>query len=89
MQTGEITFDWKMFLFGLIVLAIVAFIIMLLVIPIKMANRRGRSATIWFLFSLIISPFLAMLFLALLGETDQKRKKRIIEEEELRMRYRN
>lgn len=89
MQTGEITFDWKMFLFGLIVLAIIAFIIMLLVIPIKMANRRGRSATIWFLFSLIISPFLAMLFLALLGETDQKRKRRIIEEEELRMRYRN
>lgn len=89
MQTGEITFDWKMFLFGVIILTIVAFTIMLLTIPVKMANRRGRSGTLWFLFSLIISPFLAMLFLALLGETDEKRKRRIIEEEELRARYRN
>lgn len=89
MQTGEITFDWQMFIFGLIVIAIVAFVIMLLIIPVKMANARGRSAALWFIFSLIISPFLAMLFLALLGETEEKRKRRIIEEEELRMRYRN
>lgn len=89
MQTGEITFDWQMFLFAIVILAIAALVLMLLIIPVKMANTRGRSATLWFIFSLIISPFLVMLFLALLGETDEKRKSRIIEEEELRMRYRN
>ena len=73
----------------LILLFILAIIIILMIIPIKMANQRGRSAFGWFLFSIIFSPFLAMLFLLLLGETDDKRYERIIEEEELRNRYRN
>lgn len=71
-----------------ILLFILTILIILIVIPIKMANRRGRSAIGWFLFSLVFSPFLAMLFLFLLGETDDKRYERIIEEEELRNRYR-
>lgn len=72
----------------LILLFIVIAVIVLLIIPVKMANRRGRSAIGWFLFSLIFSPFFAMLFLLLIGETDDKRYERIIEEEELRNRYR-
>lgn len=54
-----------------------------------MANKRGRSGLFWFLFSLIISPFLSMLFLYFLGETEEKRRERIIEEEKLRNLYRN
>lgn len=49
-----------------------------------MANKRGRSRLGWFVFTLFFSPFLAMLFLALLGETDERRRERIIEEEEFR-----
>lgn len=72
-----------------IVAIIIAIVIFLSVIVVKMANKRGRSAFGWFLLSLIISPFLCMLFLALLGETDEKREERIIEEEQLRNKYRN
>lgn len=72
----------------LLLLFIITIVVVLLVVPVKMANRRGRSAIVWFLFSLLFSPFLAMLFLLLLGETNAKRHERIIEEEELRNRYR-
>lgn len=75
--------------FILFLLIVITFLIVLLTIPVKMANRRGRSGIIWFLFSLIISPFLSMLFLFLLGETDEKREERIIQEEILRSQYRN
>lgn len=54
-----------------------------------MANKRGRAAWFWFLFSLIFSPFLSMLFLFFLGETKNKRRERIIEEEKIRNSYRN
>ncbi len=53
-----------------------------------MANQRGRSGFGWLVLSIIITPFLCMLFLYLLGETNDKRKERIIEEEELRNQYR-
>ncbi len=89
MREAELTFDWKMFSFSIFVLAIVAIIIFISAIVVKMANKRGRSGFGWFLLSLIISPFLCMLFLLALGETEEKRKNRIIEEEELRARYRN
>jgi|GEM_PF-1673493 len=75
--------------FILFLLIVITFLIVLLIIPVKMANRRGRSGILWFLFSLIISPFLSMLFLFLLGETDEKREERIIQEEILRNQYRN
>ena len=72
-----------------VLLVIIILIIFLSVIVVKMANKRGRSGFGWFMLSMIISPFLCMLFLYLLGETDDKRKERIIEEEVLRNQYRN
>lgn len=68
---------------------IIALLVLFMVIVVKMANKRGRSAFGWFILSLITSPFLGILVLALIGETEAKRKERIIEEEELRNRYRN
>ncbi|WP_284652105.1 hypothetical protein [Flavobacterium terrisoli] len=85
----EVTFEWKALLFIFVVLLILSFIILLLVVPVKMANRRGRSAFVWFLVSLLISPFLSMLFLYLLGETDEKKRELVIEDERLRNQYRN
>lgn len=85
----EILFNWKTGIGLLFIFFILSLVILLLIVPAKMANKRGRSGLFWFLFSLIISPFLSMLFLYFLGETDDKRKERIIEEERLRNLYRN
>lgn len=68
---------------------IFALLVLFFVTVVKMANKRGRSGLGWFMLSLVTSPFLAMLILALIGETEAKRKERIIEEEELRNLYRN
>jgi hypothetical protein len=89
MNKTDLLFNWEKFLFIILVLAIVIFLIILIVIPVKMANKRGRSSIGWFIFCLVFSPFLAMLFLALLGETDEKRRERIIEEEKLKNKYSN
>lgn len=49
---------------GLAVAALVGFFV---VIPYQMAEARGRSPILWVLASLFISPILAILLLALLG----------------------
>jgi Na+/melibiose symporter-like transporter len=54
----------------------------------KMAKKRGRSQWGWLVFSIFLSPILAMLFIVLLGETDERRHQRIREEEEIRAKYR-
>jgi len=84
-----VTFDWKGFLIAIAVIASALLVIMLYVIPVKMANKRGRSAFGWFVFSIFFSPVLAMVFLAVLGETDEKRHERIREEETIRAMYRS
>lgn len=89
MNEPQITFEWKMLVIAITVIAIIILIIFLITIPVKMANKRGRSGLGWFIFCLFFSPFLAMLLLAVLGETDEKRKERIIEEEKLRNKYRD
>ena len=51
---------------GLLALYIVVWIYILL--PARMADKRGRSAVGWVLLSLIFSPILACLLLWLLGD---------------------
>ncbi|MDO5666016.1 MAG: hypothetical protein Q4G63_12285 [Bacteroidia bacterium] len=78
---------------GLIVLIIVLLIVIgfiaLCMIPTSMAKKRGRSQFGWFLFSFLFSPILGMIFLACLGETDQKRQEKIWEEEQWRKMMRD
>ena len=83
----ETKFYWGGLFIGIAVLTVSIIIIALFVITVNMANKRGRSALGWFLTALFTSPFLAMFFLVLLGETNQKRIDRIIEEEELKNRF--
>jgi len=66
-----------------VLLVFVAFIA-LCMIPTSMAKKRGRSQFGWFLFSFLLSPILGVIVLACLGETEEKRKRRILEEEKLR-----
>ena len=66
-----------------VLLVFVAFIA-LCMIPTSMAKKRGHSQFGWFLFSFLLSPILGVIVLACLGETEEKRKRRILEEEKLR-----
>ena len=54
-----------------------------------MANKRGRDVFGWVVFALLLSPLLAIILLAFLGETKAKRLHRIQEEEELRQSVRD
>ena len=62
-----------------------AFTIALLVLYWKVlatiANKRGRSTLPWFLLSFLLSPVFVILLLLVMGETDEKRRERIEEEE--------
>jgi hypothetical protein len=70
---------------------IVFWITLTCLIP-EMAKKRGRNVLGWFLLSFfLISPLMGVICLAFLGETEEKRKKRIMEEEELKelVRHKN
>lgn len=58
-------------------------------ITVIMANKRGRNIFGWGVFALLFSPLIAIILLALLGETKEKRLQRIREEEEMRQFVRN
>ena len=66
-----------------VVVIIVLLILSFAVVP-RMANSRGRNSCGWIFFSLIISPIIVIIILAVLGETEERRINRIIEEEKLR-----
>lgn len=54
---------------------IIVFVYVILAFVIAaMASDKGRSGVGWFLLSLCISPVLALLFLAVAGDTDRKRQ---------------
>lgn len=69
----------SVFLFALIVY------LLLCIVPAYMADKRGRNSIGWFILSIFITPFYTSLILACLGETEQKHKDRIFQEEELRI----
>ena len=73
-------------LFILFLLLVGAVFIWLFVLVGKAADKRGRSSGGWVVFALIFSPFAAWIVLLCLGDTDAKRREKIIEEEELRQR---
>ena len=78
--------DYSMAVVILLVLLGLIVCIALSMIPASMAEKRGRNKVGWFLLSfLLFSSVLCMFFLLCLGETEEKRKERIMEEEELRL----
>ena len=55
--------------------------ILICVIPAQMAETRGRSVMGWFFLSILITPIYTAFIIFCLGETDEKRKERIFQEE--------
>ncbi|WP_313375355.1 hypothetical protein [Chishuiella sp.] len=77
-------------LFLLLLLFIIGIIIIPSVIVYRMAIQRGRNSIVWVIFSLFfLNAVLCMIALYFLGETDEKRKERIIEEENWKNSVRN
>jgi len=48
------------------------------------ADKKGRSVLGWVVLSLFISPLIAIIIVAIIGESNENRMKRIIEEEKIR-----
>ena len=55
----------------------------------NMARKKGRSWFGWFIVAFFISPYLAMILLACLGDTDKKRREKLLEAEEIRQQVTN
>ena len=62
-------------------LIVIIFWIIIACLIFPFANKRGRSGFGWFIFSVVFST--------LLGETEERRRERIIEDEKLRQSLRN
>ena len=57
-------------------------------IPMSLAKKNGRSGCGWFVFSFFFGFLLTLIVVALLGESEEHKKQRIIEEEKLRQEIR-
>ncbi|MDR2948600.1 MAG: hypothetical protein LBV71_05275 [Prevotella sp.] len=57
-------------------------------IPSFMAEKRGRSPFGWYVFSFVFSFILGIVILLLLGDTEDRRREKILEDEDLRQSYR-
>lgn len=81
--------DWTPFIIAAIVLVALAYFFAFPLLIARAAKNHGRSGVLWFIFSLFISPLLALLFLIALGDTDAKRKERWLREEQIKNMVQN
>ena len=78
--------NWAPILIGLMVLVVLAYFLLFPILVAKAARNRGRSGTLWFFLSLLISPILTVLLLLAMGDTDAKRRERWMHEDQIRNR---
>ncbi|MDF9831786.1 hypothetical protein [Parabacteroides sp. PF5-6] len=55
----------------------------------SMARKKGRSGLGWFLVACFITPYLSMIILACLGDTEKRRRERMLEDERIRQSVTN
>ncbi len=72
----------------LIILALTIAFLLICYLITTMANKQGRNVFVWLLLSLFVSPILVILCLALLGDTEERRREKVLEEERLRLSVR-
>lgn len=65
---GDLSLMIFTLLWALFVLYVLLWLYILL--PAEMARNRGRSQAVWVLFSILVTPFLAILLLWALGEAE-------------------
>lgn len=82
----ETYFNALGFLTVIFFIAVLVFLLILLVYVYEMAESRDRNIFYWIIFSLVFTPVLSMILLACIGETEDKRRKRLFADSEyLRM----
>jgi fumarate reductase subunit C len=79
--------------YGFWVIAIVFFVLTLIVVSLvvihEMSETRGRNSLGWIILSFIINPLIVMFCLLCLGETEQKRRERLLKDEDYLRTWRN
>lgn len=70
------------FLAVVFVLAIIANALILLYYVYEMACKNGRSSFYWVTFSLCLTPIVSIILLSCIGETEEKRRERLLKDEE-------
>ena len=78
--------DWAPIIVIVIIILALAYFLMFPLLIAKAAKNKGRSGFLWFVFSLFISPLLAILLLLVLGDTDARRREKAVEAERIRNR---
>ena len=84
-----LTVDWSIIIIGLIVLLVIAYVLVFPFIVANIAEKQGRNNIRWFFLSLLVGPLFALLALIALGDTEEKRIKRIIDDEMTRKSIRD
>ena len=70
------------FLAVLVIIAIIANALILFHYVYEMACRNGRSTFYWIFFSLFLTPLISIILLSCIGETEEKRRERLLKDEE-------
>lgn len=74
------------FLAVIFIIAIFVNALILLYYVYEMACKNGRSSFYWVVFSFCLTPIISIILLSCIGETEEKRRERLLKDEEyLRM----
>ncbi|MFG5857407.1 hypothetical protein LDB17_04295 [Dysgonomonas sp. Shenzhen-Wh21] len=74
------------FLAVILIIAVIVNALILLYYVYEMACKNGRSSFYWVAFSLCLTPIVSIILLSCIGETEEKRRERLLKDEEyLRM----
>lgn len=76
-------FNFIGFLIVVALIALIVNVIILLWYVSEMASKNGRSVFYWVVFSLFITPIISIVLLFCIGETDAKRRERLLKDDEL------
>ena len=70
------------FLAVILIIAIIVNVLILLYYVYEMASKNGRSSFYWVVFSLCLTPIVSIILLSCIGETEEKRRERLLKDEE-------
>lgn len=70
------------FLAVMLIIAIIVNALILLYYVYEMACKNGRNSFYWVVFSLCLTPIINIILLSCIGETEEKRRERLLKDEE-------
>ena len=66
----------------ILIIAIIVNALILLYYVYEMACKNGRSSFYWVVFSLCLTPIVSIILLSCIRETEEKRRERLLKDEE-------